>query len=119
MREIKFRAWDEVNKRMIYKCRWQACNNDVNMVLMQYTGLKDKNGKEIYEGDIVHYNPNDLGMYFHCVNEDDFVISWHGGAFFVDWNAKLPLYKIEGQDIKVVGNIYENPELLEDKFRKY
>lgn len=57
MREIKFRAWDEINKEMVYQST--GCNGMTNSkilqryeIVMQYTGLKDKNGKEIYEGDI-------------------------------------------------------------------
>ena len=62
MREIKFRAWLEPEKKMnngLFGLRsdgevsFQSNNPEFNVILMQYTGLKDKNGKEIYEGDIV------------------------------------------------------------------
>ena len=83
-------------------------NNDLN--LMQSTGLKDKNGKEIFEGDVVDYKGREA------------VIKWHGSyaSFiyrFVDglqervskWD---PLF-LACYHFEVIGNIYENPELLE------
>lgn len=74
--------------------------------LMQYTGLKDKNGKEIYERDIFRYSILDLEF-----SEDETVyteeVSFVNGGFELD-NAPLGAFHEEGE---VIGNIYENPEL--------
>lgn len=125
MREIKFRAWDKSCNRMFITITelWFGNNdyfkelffdqsfhfkaetkteNGVEMhqatsedcILMQYTGLKDKNGKEIYEGDIVIDDDHDL-----------YAIEYDGYSF-----SENPLDHVDY--CEVVGNIYENPELL-------
>lgn len=69
--------------------------------LMQYTGLKDKNGKEIYEGDVVQPYSNGT----------NFVVEWwHSGWYLVLENRHSMLYTIGRPE--VIGNIHENPELL-------
>lgn len=111
MREIKFRAWN--GKSMFYSHNNQV-NSDVTQLtcffnrlrdtapIMQYTGLKDKNGKEIYEGDFVlpfsDLPKNDKSIIVYEVNQ--FRIK--GKSLYWNWEA----------DIEVIGNIYENPELL-------
>lgn len=123
-REIKFRAWD--GERMIYVekalhlCLWndtgripwgvysqdgtRIADGQYNAHIMQYTGLKDKNGKEIYEGDIcvATYTASSAGPYTNAVK-------WESGA--CGWSfANAPLWTWEG--MRVIGNIHENPELL-------
>jgi len=115
MREIKFRAWID-NKQN----RYMAIQGEPDLEtfgsfihhysdcekLMQFTGLKDKNGKEIYEGDILE-NPENkksviiwtLNGYFAESQKDDRITSF-----------PLSLYFVENK--KIIGNIYENPELL-------
>ncbi|UCF13212.1 MAG: hypothetical protein JSW06_02865 [Thermoplasmatales archaeon] len=111
MREIKFRACDkrknlyEDAKRMYYNV-YIISESDVSInglrfsikdfEIMQFTGLKDKNGKEIYEGDIVLV---DMG-YRNLI-----IIEFKNGSYNVNsW--------IVNGDCEVIGNIYENPELL-------
>lgn len=78
----------------------------------QYTGLKDKNGKEIYEGDVYQYNVQlHLGSFTKEYNHRE-VVKFEDGAFWVSnyllWEA------LEGDnESEIIGNIYENPELLE------
>lgn len=133
MREIKFRVWDKEDKKFVKPCfdheedrynkgtamiRWNSKGEiwftlsgyrdedgnpyEIDAEVMQYTGLKDKNGKEIYEGDVVK-----------C----------YGGEFafgFWQYSERITIKDIfdiliaeEFDNIEVIGNIYENPELLE------
>ena len=137
MREIKFRAWDKQNKRMLswkeirtvekdWSFRLIKVFSNKNFILMQYTGLKDKNNKEIYEGDIIYgvWYPS----FFHHIIYENAVVE--RGTFVIGeysikadtWivNEKnlqrIPLHSLS--DIEVVGNIYENPELLSRKVKQ-
>lgn len=125
MREIKFRAWDG-QKMMMGEDSGTALYMDFlawyeslseEVVLMQYTGLKDKNGKEIYFGDILQtssddpetdmWKPEDWG-YTVCQELDGEI-----GVTFSDWH---PTYEkdcvFDWQYVEIIGNIYENPELI-------
>lgn len=115
MREIKFRAWDSTRNLMgrvidvgdrLDREIWQG--DDIT--LMQFTGLKDKNGKEIYEGDVVRGNP--LG----ANNIETGIVQWMNDGWFVSDeterdNEKRLHYDFFGS-VEIIGNIYENPELL-------
>ena len=133
-RQYKFRAWDKDNEVMFYSEDNQNndftfiaergglqfyyidssdfCLMDTNSILMQYTGLKDKNGVEIYEGDIVENASKDLK--FQVVYEaPSFNRKW------IDNTSKRyrehltePLAWNTYMICEVIGNIYENPELL-------
>ena len=119
MREIKFRGWDKEKKEMytgfsfndiyagydeIYvedeSDNYWSCPDWDNAILMQYTGLKDKNGKEIYEGDIIK---NEIGELKEIIFED-------GGFWYKDVDGRLymPIQRMR----EIIGNIYENPEFL-------
>ena len=108
MREIKFRAWDKVAKQIIFinsfdDCTWNEILEAYKDTMMEFTGLKDKNGKEIYEGDIIIVDGKRCKTIF---NLGEFTFQTE-----VDENA----YYCIGyhSDCKVIGNIYKNPELLE------
>ena len=110
MRAIKFRVWDKT-LNMIH-C-WSAIENhftfeellDTNFFeAMQYTGLKDKNGVEIYEGDILSY----FGFEYEVTFEES-AFGWSEDGQFYAF-AEMAIDEIE--KTKIIGNIYENPELV-------
>ena len=113
MREIKFRAWGDFGKKMHYQTKeedlWSFLRNAYGMELMQYTGLKDKNGKEIYEGDFV----KDEIRYEVMFGEYEVDEYTHTGFFlFHSANNEGMLSKDDCNFLTVIGNIYENAELL-------
>ena len=110
-REIKFRAWDkEKNEITTTICigglHIPYNSNPNNYILMQYTGLKDKNGKEIYEGDIVR---NTADKYHYEIKWDNFESAWSLGE-----NGSPIRRYLLSEYWEVIGNIYENPELLQN-----
>lgn len=116
MREIKFRAWDYEARRMLYSASlapriseaiygWDKNGDATSLKLMQYTGLKDKNGKEIYEGDIVVFsigNPEPILKREVKWDDDGY---WYPICTEVIENFDYDLFE-------VIGNLYENSELL-------
>ncbi len=112
MREIKFRAWEKSDHIMHYDIL-DNYNLDVllksdNWSIMQYTGLKDKNGKEIYEGDIVNLIP--LGYM-----NDGAIVMWseqEGCWIYQRIYNETDIYAYKWGEVEVIGNICENPELL-------
>jgi uncharacterized phage protein (TIGR01671 family) len=136
MRPIKFRVWSNMLKKMFYQDDdgWAMNFDELTFgfssimkvevplsegfgtyELMQFTGLKDKNGKEIYGGDIVKDADGDIGE----IVFDDFVWSFRhyplkGGEFTDGFGVEeyTDITLSEEDVLEVIGNIYNNPELL-------
>ena len=119
MREIKFRAWDKENEKMMKVSSLHLENKEISVKengtfhlfrmqdLMQYTGVKDKNGKEIYEGDIVVLN--------NIENDNMCIVRYEHSSYRLEgWSLREDLSNVEGRFLEVVGNIYENKNLLEE-----
>ncbi len=119
MRDIKFRTFDKYGIMRFWEFEKKGKDWTFSLAmyegdkLMQYTGLKDKHGKEIYEGDVIkhdyYYDYGQSGEYksfTKCVTWDDIYCGFK--PMYATGEYSLPRNSIE-----VVGNIYENPELLD------
>ena len=124
MREIKFRAWDKKRGKMrwgddnlqiaLNGDKWWQYGYETNrietehqddFILMQYTGLHDKNGKEIYEGDIIiGFCTGNYPAIVECDAPDGGYNIRELDGQYIDIDSNT--------SVKVIGNIYENPELL-------
>ncbi len=122
-REIKFRAWIpkeleseeyEVEYEMCYDLAFEdyepindLLNNQKN--LMQYTGLKDKNGVEIYEGDIIMHGDNKKNLNEVVMNNGCWTLENKTFRYFV---INMNIQNSHINSCEVIGNIYENPVLI-------
>ena len=137
MRKIKFRAWFEGHMYEVAKldfwgdpeqatCDLAGENGEGEELfdiyvgeveIMQYTGLKDKNGKEIYEGDIVAFEDSDGGYEYPDLVVNTGIVEYGELGFYFTNRVAVEMddfYIKDGRcdDIEVIGNIYENPELM-------
>jgi uncharacterized phage protein (TIGR01671 family) len=134
-REFKFRAWDLNKKEMLYFdgifnkkpyterssfSQYESCPEYHKLEIMQYTGVKDKNGNKIYEGDLISYlsvSDQEISVGGEIIYDDrmsSYMVCFYATNMFEEDNI-LPLFDYEYENIEVIGNIYETPELLEGK----
>jgi uncharacterized phage protein (TIGR01671 family) len=140
MRQLKFRIWDKLQKQYTYSTDWAARHywitlsgqvqnmqngaGSPELVIQQWTGLQDKDGKEIYEGDLVKTENADRKNYderFLSVNSEVYY-NKNTASFRTNWtNAPKTIYLVgelalpySGATNKVVGNIFQNPELTQN-----
>ena len=129
MREIRFRAWDKILYKMWYLVPGTAFVTEImrsgemtfagqgikafelrDTELMQYTGLKDKNGKDVFEGDVVKTD-NELSLIYEVVwREDRWVLETPASNFPDSSKTRRPLNL--ARLCLVIGDIYQNPEVL-------
>jgi uncharacterized phage protein (TIGR01671 family) len=107
MREIKFRAWDEgIEQWRYFTLDDTLMGRFIRFSLThfgQYTGLKDKHGNEIYEGDILGSSHGNLGPVQYRAEY---------AAFGIDWKGVEDADLLHWEELEVIGNIYENPDLI-------
>ena len=128
----KYRAWDkelqtmldvsliDFKKGVLVGEHWEFGETNFmsfdEIVLMQSTGLKDKNGKEIFEGDVVQFEDCYEASDFLYINTG--IIEWCQGGFHITNRHSVTMEDLlceESLDVEIIGNIYENHELLEVK----
>ena len=128
MREIKFRAWHDTKQSMMQEGDNYGTSSGIDCLvykqqgqpveLMQYTGLLDKNGVEIYEGDIVKYHQAEYSEETELYEDRITSVEWADDCYALihrEPEIKLitPFNICRSKIIEVIGNIYENKELLE------
>ena len=97
-----------------------------DFIPMQSTGLHDNNGAEVFEGDLIHYTYDGFDWYVPVIYREGRFEVYHGtlstipaskipsGKYATNIGNSIRMYRVEFTDMYVAGNIYENPELLED-----
>ncbi|WP_429726201.1 YopX family protein [Bacillus paralicheniformis] len=133
MREIKFQAWD-LDAEQMYN--WESVKQlfhehleHPRVKVRQYTGLKDKNGREIYEGDVIHcvhwfFDGNEIEEHFTAsvgFRDGSFTLENINSRYYSDYTAEengkgicwIGDINYCEEDYEVIGDVYRNPELLE------
>ena len=129
----KYRAWDSANKEMFKDTFAITENGQVvvveqesvasspdyvfvyHLVIMQSTGLKDKNGKEIFEGDILACKTDDEVINLNVFWDEEHALFMFESKKYNEQEPLAELVENNTYPFEIIGNIYENPELLEDK----
>lgn len=142
MREIKYRAWDLKNKRMIYDCVVEIYSDGGRVVeefiplvnsfklnidkgiqkkilrneIMRFTGYLDKNSKEIYEGDILSPGRREVRFeeYYNPLPEQGTGFTTYSHNAKEPWKCPFSFASRQSEGSEIIGNIYENPELLKE-----
>lgn len=137
MRDIKFRVWDKETKHIhifgddihdaitsegktnkIYYYNLQngcdSLDEDSDYVLMQYTGLKDKNGKEIFEGDIVYFNYREPQRHEIIFEDGSFWLKDKDSQCTPIHEVKEICFGASNFYLEVIGNVWEDSDLLND-----
>ena len=132
-RELKFRIWD--GKKFLYNshnsiydrehiylnidgskyCRYGNQNYHLNLVVQQFTGLKDRNGKDIYEGDVLLYSLSYQEVATYGTNNDINEVIFESGSFkLLGGDLLSELVDYDGMTLReeIIGNIFENPDLI-------
>lgn len=125
----KFRAWDKTTSKL-HVVNGIYCDNKKihyiddnrvrfvffdNVIIMQSTGLFDKSGKEIYEGDVVQFEDCSEASHFLYINTG--IVEWSQGSFTITNRESVIMEDLldgEFLDVTIIGNIYENPKLLQE-----
>lgn len=120
MREIKLRAWDKSENVMLddvytFDIKWDTLNDFFkdkdDLIFLQYTGLKDKNGREIYEGDLIRVFDPYMNYPANGVAKVVFSHAYVGG-WLAEADGKQMNIGTRTEFIEVIGSVHENPELL-------
>lgn len=128
MRDIKFRLWDiskcemTLNNSFFEMQKFNRSEDELSVIVpMQFTGINDKNGNEIYEGDILELPIGEINNKYRytVVFEDGAFVAYHtklkdGFGKLQKWGA-ISQFKIKDLGVVVIGNIFENPELFGGK----